>query len=143
MDNNIIFELFDMIKQMPWYAMVIYVFGIIAQLCIIFFLLALFPPVVKALFTADFAGICICIYNCFQEKKVDENMVTLMVVFFVLLAVLFFIIGGTDENYSGIVSMFFGSLLEGALNLLMLCACMTIVLIPLGAMIWNRNDRYS
>lgn len=143
MEGNIIVELLGMLKQMPWYVMVVYIVGIIIQLMIIFFFLALFPPLVKALFTADFGAICICIYTCFQEEKADQNIIALMIIFLILFALLFFIIGGTDETYSGVVSMFFGSLLEGAFNLLIICMCFTVMLIPFAAMIYSRNERYS
>lgn len=130
-------------KGQPWHMNMLIVIGVIITGLIIFAVLIFQAEITKALFAADFMAICICIYECCEEGHVDINAGISLAVFMVLLAGLFFILCGTEEYYVSIPAIFFCSLLKGFVNIMIVFACCTLVLIPLAAAAWGQNDRYS
>lgn len=135
-------EAINLFSGEPWYVKTQAIFGALAMVVLVIFILAYCAEITKTLFTVDFAAICYFIYVCFQESVSDAGGIGLGAALCAILAVLFFFLIVSDEEGMGMIELFFSSLADGAINVGIIMMMATIVLIPLGSSCWRKNDRY-
>lgn len=142
--NDVISNIMVIYHRCPWYTNILMIFGFVLTLLAVFCSLVLFIQVAKTAFAVNLGMIGYIIFDCISNSKITAGAVGVVILLIFTLLLLLFIIYCSDDNYCDtVLGTFFSSLADGLVNIGIIFVMCTVVLIPLGLIAFNREDRYS